>query len=123
MRPFYYDFQIDKKPILVPDADLPIDGTDLDSDESGRDEGGYMHRFVLREGVKAWRFVYADLTREEYRYMQSLFKGKPEFRFDFRDEETGQPDSCTAHRAKYGIVIHNAVTGHYKNYKFNIIQS
>ena len=41
MRRFYYDFLIDKQPILAPDADLQIEYTDLDSESSGRDECGW----------------------------------------------------------------------------------
>lgn len=121
MRNFYYDLQIDGKPILVPDCDIAIECTDLDDADSGRDELGFMHRIVLREGVKTIQLSYAFLTMEEYQYMESLFKGKPEFTVEYRDAE-GTPTQFTAYRSKHGIVIHSARTGICKNYKFNLIE-
>lgn len=120
-RKYCYEFLIDGQPILYPDIDVPLEGSDVDTEETGRDEGGHMHRFVLREGVKKWGFQYAVLTLEEFRYMQSLFKGKPEFEVEYRDED-GQVAHCTAYRSNYGITIHNAKTGICKNYKFNIVE-
>lgn len=120
-RKFYYEFLIDGQPILTPDQDVTLEGNDLDSDESGRDESGVMHRIVLREGVKKWNLPYAVLTWEEYRYMQSLFKGKHEFDVTYRDED-GQIAHCTAYRSNYSITIHNAKTGDCRNYKLNIIE-
>ena len=55
MRPFYYDILVDGQPILVPDADITAEYTDLDSEESGRDESGVMHRIVARRGVLKMR--------------------------------------------------------------------
>lgn len=121
MRKFYYDFLIDGKPILVPDEDMTLEASDLDSEESGRDESGVMHRIVLRHDVKKWNIPYGTLTREEYRYMQSLFEGKTQFLVEYRDDG-GQPASCTAYRSNYGITVRNARTGVYKNYKLNIIE-
>lgn len=121
MRAFYYDFQIDKKPILMPDEDVQMELSDLDSSESGRDESGIMHRIVLRRKVKTWALPYAVLTREEYRYMESLFEGKDEFTVDYLDKD-GKPAQCVAYRSKHSLTIHNARLGIYKNYKFNIIE-
>lgn len=121
MRDFYYDFQIDKKPILVPDADIQMEFCDLDSESSGRDEGGFMHRIILRHNVRSWSVPYSSLTREEYRYMEALFDGKDKFRVDFRDHN-GMHVSCTAYRSMHSITVHNVRTGTYKNYKFNIIE-
>ena len=121
MRKYYFDLLIDGRPILVPDADITINYEDLDSEESGRDEGGYMHRIILRERVKKILLPYALLSREEYRYMESLFQGKPQFSVDCRDEN-GSPLSFIAYRSKHSITIHNAKNGTYKNYSFNIIE-
>ncbi len=121
MRKFYYDIQIDNEPILVPDADVKIEYTDLDSEESGRDESGVMHRIVLRRDVKTWALNYASLTQKEYRYMESLFAGKDHFEIKYRDKD-GNPASCMAYRSKHGIVVHNTRLGIYKNYAFNIIE-
>lgn len=121
MRKYYFDLLIDGQPILVPDADIAISYEDLDSSESGRDEGGFMHRIVLRERVKKIPLSYSFLDRDEYRYMESLFQGKPQFRVDCRDEN-GSPLSFIAYRSKYSITLHNVKTGAYKNYNFNIIE-
>ena len=121
MRKFYYDFQIDKQPVLVPDADLQIEYCDLDSENSGRDECGFMHRIVLRRKMKVWSVAYAVLTAEEYRYMESLFAEKDKFLVEYRDHN-GMAGSCMAYRSTHGITVHNAKKGIYKNYKFNIIE-
>lgn len=121
MRKFYFEYLIDDKPLLVPDAGVEISQTDIDAEDSGRDESGFMHRQRLREWVKTWSFVYATLTREEYRYLEHLFAGKAEFTFQYRDLD-GQPRSCRAYCSKNSITLHNVKLGIYKNYKFNIIE-
>jgi len=121
MRDFYYDFQIDGKPILVPDEDIQMEFSDLDSDESGRDESGVMHRIVLRRNVKTWALPYATLTKDEYRYMESLFANKDSFIVEYVDAH-GAHVKCVAYRSKHSLTIHNARLGIYKNYKFNIIE-
>lgn len=118
---FFYDFLIDDKPILSPDAGVTISLADLDSDDSGRDESGFMHRVVLREGVKTWGLSYSFLTAEEYLYVTGLFKGKSMFTVTYRDVD-GSKATCTAYCAKHSIVYQNARTGLYKNLKFNIIE-
>lgn len=121
MRRFYYDFLIDKQPILAPDADLQIEYTDLDSESSGRDECGFMHRILLRRGMKVWSLSYGVLTAEEYRYMESLFAEKDKFLVEYRDYN-GNAGSCMAYRSVHSITVHNAKKGICKNYKFNIIE-
>ena len=121
MRQYLFDLLIDGQPILAPDEDVTISYEDLDSEESGRDEGGYMHRIVLREGVKKIPISYAFLSREEYLYMESLFKGKPSFQVECRDE-CGMPTQFAAYRSKHSITISNAKTGARKNYNFSIIE-
>jgi hypothetical protein len=121
MKGFCYEFQIDNRPILTPDADIKVEYTDLDSEESGRDENGFMHRIVLRHGVKTFSVSYASLTRDEYRYMESLFAGKSQFEFKYRNED-GSPCAITAYRSKHSITVRNLRTGTYKNYAFNIIE-
>ena len=121
MLKLFYDYQIDGKPMPIPDQDVEISRSDLDSDESGRDESGYMHRIVLRERVKTWGFSYAVLDRETYQYLMSLFEGKPTFEFAYRDEG-GQPVKTIAYCSNDSIVYRNAKTGLYANLKLNIIE-
>ena len=121
MRKYDTEFLIDGQPILVPDADININYEDLDSEESGRDEIGVMHRFVLRTDVRKIPLSYAFLTKEEYLYMESLLRGKKDFQVDCRDHD-GSPLSFRAYRSKHSITIFNARSGLYKNYVFNIVE-
>lgn len=121
IRNYYYDFQIDGWPILVPDADVTWEYNDLDSDESGRDESGVMHRIVLRHGVRKCVLPYETLTRDEYLYMRSLLEGKSEFEVRYRDH-SGQVAVFMAYNSNHSITVHNAKTGIYKNYNPSIIE-
>ena len=121
MRKYDFEFLIDGQPILVSDEDVTISYEDLDSEESGRDESGVMHRVVMREGVKKIPLSYAFLNREEYLYMESLFKGKSSLQVDCRDE-LGSPMRFTAYRSKHSITISNIKTGAHKNYSFSIVE-
>lgn len=120
-RNYYYDFLIDDKPILVPDADAVWEYNDLDSDESGRDESGVMHRIVLREGVRKCTLRYDSLTREEYLYMRSLLSGKAQFEVRYRDHN-GEEEKMNAYHSNHSITVRSARTGQYKNYKISIIE-
>lgn len=123
MRPLVNFLLIDGKPMLAPDPDMAMSFNDLDGSESGRDEGGYMHRIVIRYNVGTWSFEYADLTEEEMIYMESLFLGTPEFNFtrpDRNDPSNLVTTKC--YRSKYSISWKNARKGTYQNYKFNIIE-
>lgn len=118
---FFDDYKVDGKSILAPDADISITGTDLDSKDSGRDESGFMHRIVLRFRVKTWELRYANLTVNEYIYMQSLFAGKEAFRWQYKDE-SGTVKTTNAYCSNDSIVYRSAKTGMYKNYKIKIIE-
>jgi hypothetical protein len=121
MLNLFYDYQVDGKPLPIPDQNVEISYADLDSEESGRDEGGFMHRIVLRERVKTWAFSYDQLDRETYSYILSLFAGKPTFTFDYRDDD-GYPAKITAYCSNHSIAYRNAKTGQYANLKFTIIE-
>ena len=121
MRKEYFDLLIDDKPILVPDQDMEMEYNDLDSEETGRDESGVMHRIVLRHGIRKFSISYDSLTREEYLYMRSLFDGKSEFNVRYRDHD-GFENEFIAYNSSHSIVIRNARTGLYKNYKLSIIE-
>lgn len=115
-------FLIDGQPILAPDENVEISLEDIDASDSGRDESGVMHRFVVRQGVGKWTFSYACLTREEYAYMERLFAGKATFGFTYPDcADSGQPREITAYRSKHGILWQSAATGQFRNYSFSII--
>ena len=51
----FFDLLIDGKPVLVPDCDMVMEYTDLDSPETGRDDAGFMHRIILRQNVRKFQ--------------------------------------------------------------------
>ena len=116
-------FLIDGQPMLVPDENLEIAKEDIDASDSGRDESGFMHRFVVRHGVGKWTFSYAHLTQEEYVYMEGLFKEKATFTFSYTDcSGGGKKVETLAYRSKHGISWKSAVTGEFRNYSFSVIE-
>ena len=118
----YFDILIDGKPILVPDQDVTLEYTDLDSPETGRDDAGIMHRIVLRHNLRKFQLRYSALTREQYRYLESLFAGKPEFTVTYRDHD-GSAQEFRAYRSGHSITLHNARTGLYKNYALTLVEA
>lgn len=123
MRAFASIFRVNGKPMFAPDADVAVTYTDLDSDDSGRDESGYMHRVVVRYKTGAWAFEYSHITEAEKRYMEELFGDTPDFEFTHPDRLRADVAVTTrAYRSNYGIVWHNARTGQWRNYKFSIIE-
>ena len=123
MRPFTNLFLINGKPMLAPDADVGVSYTDLDADDSGRDEAGYMHRIVMRYKVGTWSFEYASITEAEKRYLEELCGDSPDFEFTRPDRLNAEKQvTVKAYRSKYSNAWHNARTGQWRNYKFNIIE-
>lgn len=117
---FFDGFTVDGEPILVPDVDVKIAQNDLDSDGSGRDEQGYMHRVVLRRRVKKWSFSYSTLTQDEYDYMNVLFDGKDTFTFGY--VEKGEKKTTSAYSSSNSVSLYNAKRGIYKNLTFDIVE-
>lgn len=116
-------FQIDGKPMLVPDAEMGFSYEDLDASDSGRDESGVMHRFPVRYKVGSWSFQYSALTDEEYAYLEGLFGTAATFRFTHPDRlDASKSVTTKAYRSKYSISWYNARTGMWRNLKFNIIE-
>lgn len=102
--------------MLTPDAEVELSWQDLDSESAGRDESGFMHRAVLRRGVRTWGFTYGVLTAQELCYLRELFAGKDTFTFESEGE------SCTAYCAKGEVRLFDRTRGVYKGMKFNIIE-
>ena len=121
MRQYDDDFLIDGKPILLPDEGIGINLEDLDSEESGRDESGVMHRIIIREKVRKYSLPYGLLTKEEYMYLTSLFAGKPTFEVQKREPD-GTTVRFSAYCSKMGITLQNKRTGLYKGLTLNIIE-
>lgn len=116
------EFLIDGTPMLMPDAGVVLDFSDLISPDSGLDEMGYAHHIVLREDVKTWRFVYSWLTAEEYTYIRSLLRGKHNFPFTFKDED-GKSQTVTAHCMQKSVSYWSARRGLYKDLQFEITEN
>lgn len=118
---FFPEFQINGKPILVPDGDVELTLTDLDSGSAGRDESGVMHRIRVRKRVKTWTFQYFALTREEFQYMEQLLSETAAFQFVWQDAE-GNSQTCSAYCSNTGLTYQNARQKLYRNYKFTVIE-
>ena len=121
MRKYDFEYLIDDNPMLVPDEGVEMKFSDLDGEDSGRDEGGFMHRSVLRERVRTWGFKYAVLNQKEYRYLTALLTGKATFLFKFRNLD-GKEEVARCYCSNHSITLFNRRTGLYKNLKFNIIE-
>ena len=116
-------FMVNGVPMFAPDADIDFSYEDIDDADSGRDESGYMHRIVVRYKVMTGSFSFSHISEADYQYMESLFPDEPEFEFT-RPARANSAETVTTkcYRSKYGIAWHNAATGQWRNYKFNIIE-
>jgi hypothetical protein len=106
---------VNGKPLPCPDENVVISENDLDSDDTGRDEGGYMHRLVLRPAVKTWEFPYGYLSASDYDYIRSLVS-EPIFSVDFWGVST------IAYCSNNSVTMRNALTGDYRNFTLKIIE-
>lgn len=123
MRPTIDQFKINGKPLLAPDEGVGFSYEDLDTDDTGRDESGYMHRIVARHKVGSWAFSYAALSEEEKAYMEGLFPDAPDFEFTHPDrKDASQLVVSTCYRSKFSISWYNAKTGQWRNYGFTIVE-
>ena len=120
IRAYDTAYKVDGRALLAPDEGVEISLSDLDSSDSGRDESGVMHRFVVWEKVRTFGFGYVLLDAAYYAYLMGLFSGKSTFTFSF--PENGSLKTCTAYFSTASVVLHNSRTGSYKNLKFNIIE-
>ena len=109
-------YQIGGNKMVAPDERVEMSFSDLDSADSGRDESGVMHRFVVRRKVGSWNFHYSRLTAEEYAYMQSILPEAGYFLF------THPGGSCHAYLSNFSVVWEGLPTDGYRDLKFSIIQ-
>ena len=48
--------------VALPGGGLAVCRTaDLEAGDTGRDESGFLHRWVLRQGLRRWEFSYRDM--------------------------------------------------------------
>lgn len=74
-------YQINGKPLLVPDGPVEATFSDVEAEGSGIDESGFFHRIPLRWKRGQWKFTYKHLTVQDYSYLQSLIGGQESFVF------------------------------------------
>lgn len=115
------DFKIDGTAIVAPDAEVAVSRKDIEAPDTGKDESGVLHRFLLRSKVRNWSFNYTHLTQEEYSYMENLLNGKETFSFSF-PSENGSAGSCTAYCSGTSVAIRNIKTGIYSSYSFEVVE-
>ena len=116
-------YQINGKPMPVPDAGVEMSFEDLDAADAGRDEAGFMHRHVVRKGLGVWNFTYSHMTQAEFAYLQSILPAGGTFTFRYPDPaDPARSKTATAYVSRYGIHWYNARAGLYRNLKFSIIQ-
>lgn len=116
-------FKVNGQPLIVPDAGVGFSFEDLDDSTSGRDESGYMHRFVVRDKVGKWSFSFASITDEEKQYLDSLFRGNATFSFTHPSrEDSNESETSTCYCSKVEMSWYNARLGMWRNYRFNIIE-
>ena len=118
---YFEEFKIDGAPILIPDGNVEMTLTDLDSGSAGRDESGVMHRIRVRKRVRTWAFQYFALSREEFQYMETLLSRNSTFQFSYPDTD-GTQNACKAYCSNAGLTYENARLGLYRNYKFTVIE-
>lgn len=116
-------FQINGRPMLVPDEEVEVSYEDIDAADAGRDQAGFMHRIPVRTKVASWDFVYSYLTEEEKNYMESLFENEATFLFTHPDRcDAKTPRQTLCYRSKYSICWKNAARGVWRDYSFRVIE-
>lgn len=115
------EFKIAGKSILAPDDSVSLKKTDLQASDSGRDENGVMHRFLLRRRVKTWAFQYSHLSGDALAYLESLFDGADTFLFTYTNPD-GTTGTCTAYCQEINLGIKNIRTGLYSGVSFSVVE-
>ena len=115
------EFKINGSPVVAPDTEVSFSKKDVEASDSGKDESGVLHRFLVRSGVKTWGFNYTFLTQEEYAYMENLLGGKASFTFTYPNDD-GTAGTCQAYCTGGSVAIRNIRTGIYGEYSFNIVE-
>lgn len=118
---FYPDLMIDKRMILVPDSGVVWSYSDVLSKDSGKDESGVQHNIVLREDVRSCTLEYRYISRKEYLYMRSLWKGKQQVEITYREHD-GTVGRFIAAKPSHKITVDNAPLGYYRSLKIVITE-
>lgn len=116
--------QIDGNPLPEPTEPAEILFTDIESDDSGKDEAGVYHREILRFGVLSCTLTYSHLSNEECAYLFRLLENKSTFRFtcpvssDSKDVE--QTVTRTCYCTDHGAALQRLKGGVWRDAKLQI---
>ena len=72
-------YLIDGKALPEANGGVKLRFSDLESGETGLDESGFLHRVVLRRGLRSWEFAYRELTPTAYGALLALLPQKDSF--------------------------------------------
>ncbi len=72
-------YYIDGEKLPELGGSVTLQMTDLESGETGRDEAGFFHRAVLRQGLRSWEFSYRELTPRAYTALMAQLPRKDSF--------------------------------------------
>lgn len=116
--------QIDGNPLPEPTEAAEIQFTDVESEDSGKDDVGVYHREILRFGVLSCTLTYSHLSNEECAYLFHLLENKSTFRFtcpvssDSRDVE--QTVTRTCYCTDHGAALQRLKAGVWRDAKLQI---
>ena len=116
--------QIDGQNLPLPNESPKIQYTDVESSDSGTDEGGYYHREVLRFDVMSWTLEYSNLSNADCAYLLSLLRGKSTFQFTFPVSDDGEgvtkTETRTCYCSNYGAAVFRLRMGIWSDISINI---
>lgn len=114
-------WKVNADPIYIPDADIAVEFNSLASEDSGRDESGYMHIIWVRSNIRKVSLKYALMTESELEYMTSRMQGK-EFEFTFVD--VGGVHTMNAYTSNIQATLYTTFNGIniYKDISISVIE-
>ena len=86
--------QIDGQPLPTPTDSPSIQQTNIESSDSGQDEGGYYHREIIRTNVLSCTLQYSYLSNADAAYLIQLLSAES-FSFSCPMPGTGQDPQTT----------------------------
>lgn len=118
--------QINGQNLPMPNESPKITYTDIESSDSGTDEGGYYHREVLRYGVMSCTLEYSGLSNSDCAYLLGLLQGQSTFQFTFpvsgESQSVTQTDTRTCYCANYGAAVMRLKQGIWQDITISIFE-
>lgn len=114
-------WKVNDEPIYVPDAEIDIQHSNVASEDSGRDETGYMHIIWLRTDVLKVGLKYKLMTGDELKYMRERMQGKS-FSFTFANENT--VTTIQGYTGEINATLYTRLNGVdiYKDVSINVVE-